>query len=288
MTLLDETTTDETPERFLAARGTILARFDQRTQDSGNVSYGVSSSGRQFFVKTAGSPASASLLNHQERVRWLHNAARLSNVLRHHALPRLLNLVESPHGPMLVYDWVPGELVGVPSTRRMDPSSSFARFKALPLDDLCTALTSVFDVHDRLCSHGWVASDFYDGAMIYDFRTHRLWLVDLDMYRDGPFSNEMGRMFGSTRFMAPEEFELGARIDQATTVFTMGRCIQVFLLERAAGRDAPRLEPVLDVAERACASLPCDRWSSLHEFCTAWYSATNCSLDGGSPTMRCT
>lgn len=36
-------------------------------------------------------------------------------------------------------------------------------------------------------------------------------------------------MFGSTRFMAPEEFVVGARIDQRTTVFTMGRTALQFL-----------------------------------------------------------
>ena len=35
-------------------------------------------------------------------------------------------------------------------------------------------------------------------------------VVDLDHYQLGAFSNEMGRMFGSSRFMAPEEFELPA------------------------------------------------------------------------------
>lgn len=46
----------------------------------------------------------------------------------------------------------------------------------------------------------------------------------------------MGRMFGSTTFMAPEEFELGAPIDQRTTVFTLGRLVRHFgirLTERA-------------------------------------------------------
>jgi hypothetical protein len=31
----------------------------------------------------------------------------------------------------------------------------------------------------------------------------------------------MGRMFGSTRFMAPEELELGALINEQTNVFAM-------------------------------------------------------------------
>jgi hypothetical protein len=38
----------------------------------------------------------------------------------------------------------------------------------------------------------------------------------------------MGRMFGSRRFMVPEEFELGAPLDQRTTVFTLGRLVRHF------------------------------------------------------------
>jgi serine/threonine-protein kinase len=37
-----------------------------------------------------------------------------------------------------------------------------------------------------------------------------------------PYVNEMGRMWGSTRFMSPEEFTLGAYIDEVTNVYAMG------------------------------------------------------------------
>jgi serine/threonine protein kinase, bacterial len=32
----------------------------------------------------------------------------------------------------------------------------------------------------------------------------------------------MGRLWGSSRFMSPEEFGLGAKIDERTNVFNMG------------------------------------------------------------------
>ena len=55
----------------------------------------------------------------------------------------------------------------------------------------------------------------------------------------------MGRMFGSSRFMAHEEFERGARIDERTTVFTMGRTAAVLLsdgtLERRPFRGSDAL-----------------------------------------------
>ena len=50
-----------------------------------------------------------------------------------------------------------------------------------------------------------------------------MWLVDLDEYRQGPFTVEVDRLPGSDRYMAPEEWERGATIDERTTVFNLGR-----------------------------------------------------------------
>lgn len=63
----------------------------------------------------------------------------------------------------------------------------------------------------------------YDGCLLYDFTTKRLAVFDLDHYRQGPYENTVGRVFGSTRFMAPEEFERGRVIDERTTVFALAR-----------------------------------------------------------------
>ena len=288
MSLLDASETPDSPEAFLAQLGDICARFDEKTQDSGNVSYGIRVEGTRYFVKTAGAPTSQAFLAHEQRVSWLRNAIRLSEAVQDPSVPHLLNVIESPHGPLLVYNWVPGELVGVPRERRSDPQSAFQRFKRLALWELAEALTSVFRVHAALAARGWIASDFYDGAMMYEFETHRLSLVDLDMYRSAPFTNDMGRMFGSTRFMAPEEFERGATIDDRTTVFTMGRCIQVFLNRELRERDSRAHQGFLNVAERACQAKPGDRWSSTKEFYSAWLQAKVHLDPAGGPTPRCT
>ncbi|WP_437812662.1 serine/threonine protein kinase [Sorangium sp. So ce1078] len=280
MQLLEASKTAHTPDRFLADVGEIFAMFDERTQDSGNVSYGVETEAGRFFVKTAGAPASKAFLSHEARVFWLRNAVRLSALLQDPALCRLRNVVESAHGPMLVYDWASGELIGAPRERRGDPTSAFVRFKHLPLPELTTALTSVFRFHAALCARGWIASDFYDGAMMYDFGLHEIKLMDLDLYREGPFVNDMGRMFGSTRFMAPEEFVLGARIDESTTVFTMGRCIRVFLADRLEQGSPGAPSAILSVAERACRERREARWSSMREFLDEWLRAVALSVTG--------
>ena len=273
MELLEASSTPDTPADFLARVGQVFVTFDARTQDSGNVSYGVRTIRGTFFVKTAGAPSVEASLPHARRVSWLRNAVRLNGAVQDPALCVLRHVVESSHGPLLVYDWVSGELVRTVSAARTDPASAFMRFKALPLATLSRALSAVFRVHSQLCARGWVACDFYDGALMYDFASQELKLIDLDMYREGPFINDRGRMFGSDRFMAPEEFELGARIDEKTTIFTMGRCIAVFLGERDPRANPAALLDMLEVGKRACQAEPEQRWSSMGEFYEAWLAA---------------
>jgi len=273
--ILDIQTTAQRPDDFLRSVGRVFAVFDERTQDSGNVSYGVFAGAQRLFVKTAGIPNDPkAFLSHRRRVALLKNAVSFRRRVEHHSLPKLLNVIESPLGPMLVYEWVPGELIGVERSQRTNPTSSFQRFRALPTARLLGALDVVFDFHRRVAELGWVAVDFYDGAMIYDFRDQSLHLIDLDLYRDQPFTNDMGRMFGSTRFMAPEEFERGARIDEVTNVFTMGRVMAVFLSDGALDLTPFRGgKPLYDVMVQACRPERNERFPSMKAFHAAWLTA---------------
>ncbi len=308
--LLDRDAVDAPAGPYLASVGSVFARFDRTTQDSGNVAYGVRIGAERFFVKTAGAPhdGPGPALGHAERVALLRNAARLwgsgagarafgpltsggagpgltevppamgptpagtgRRGCPHPVLPRLLRVIESPHGPWLVYEWVEGELLGVPRARREDPDSAFARFRRLPAATVAGCLDAIIDLHVRLAAGGWVSVDFYDGCLIYDFATGRLWVVDLDMYHPGPFVNGMGRMFGSRRFMAPEEFERGARIDERTTVFRMGRTALVLLSGGSLDPGAFRGSGVRFAAvARACDPDPARRFAAVAAFQEAW------------------
>ena len=71
-------------------------------------------------------------------------------------------------------------------------------------------------------SYTHLAIDFYDGSVIYDFESKKTTICDVDLFRKKPFINDMGRLWGSSRFMSPEEFKLGAEIDEITNVYTAG------------------------------------------------------------------
>ena len=271
---------DEEPDAYVRRHGTVLAEFGHLTQDSGNVSWLVEVAGRRLFVKTAGRDAppppggTVPYFDHAGRVALLRNAVDLAESCRHPALPRLLNVVESPSGPALVYEAAAGELVGVPRVARDDPRSSYQRFAHLDADRLLGVFDDLIDLHAALAAEGWVACDLYDGCLIVDFASGSLTVVDLDTYRRGPSVNDMGRMFGATRFMAPEEFELGAVLDERTTVFTLGRLVWHFatrLTERA--EDFCGSSDLAHVVQRACRPTPSQRQPDVAALAGAWWSA---------------
>lgn len=216
--LLNVHHTELTADEFVHKAGHIFAVFDERTQDSGNVSYGVRIHDERFFVKTPGRrDGPTGSRSFDARVAVLRNAVTLYQTISHPAVPVLLNGVECADGPALIREWVDGELLGAPRWKRSDPESAFSRFRRLPAPQILAALDTVMDLHCHLVHAGWIAVDFYDGSLIYNFASGALYVIDLDHYHHGPFRNRWGRMFGSTRFMAPEEFELGAEINERTT-----------------------------------------------------------------------
>lgn len=273
--LLDVQCIEQTPDVYLNAVGSVFAVFDERSQDSGNISYGVQTAQGRYFVKTAGHPDDPNpFLSHSERVSLLRNAIRLRRSCDHRTLPSLYQVIESPKGPLLVYQWVAGELIRADAAVRNNPQSTFQRFRRLPSHEIIRALDLVYGLHHQLAQLGWIAVDFYDGCLIYNFDRRELHVVDLDHYSKAPFINGLERMFGSSRFMAPEEFERGARIDERTTVFTMGRTAAVLLSDGTLGRCSFRGSDALyEVVRHACHDDREKRYDSVATFFDAWEDA---------------
>jgi serine/threonine-protein kinase len=249
---------DVPPATYLDQLGTIFTRFD--TQDSGNIAYGVQTDDARYFVKTAGDPSyTRPYLDFDGRVALLRTAAELAASVTHHTMPTLHTVIESPTGPLLVYEWRDGDLLHDPPARE--------RFRALPTEEILAALGDLYELHVALDSAGWVEGDFYDGALLYDFAARRLTAIDLDTYHRGPYRNTMGRMFGSERFMAPEELTLGAPVDSRTTAYVMARTALVLLPE-----PPPALHTVLLEATTA-------RFPSYQAFYDRWLTASSTTAD---------
>ena len=272
------------PASAYVARHSQVEREFSLTQDSGNVSWIVEAPEGRLFIKTAGTDAPplpdapTPYFDHSGRVRLLRNAFDLARSCDHPALPALLNVIETPTGPMLVYRAAPGEHIGG-QAHRVPPADSVPSRIGLPRfapagHGAAAFFDTLIDLHRVLAGLGWVACDLYDGCLIVDFDTLSLHVVDLDTYRRGPSRNDVGRMFGSRRFMAPEEFELGAPLDQRTTVFTLGLLVRHFttrLTEDIGYFDGP--DGLAAVVAQAVEPAPEDRFPTVAAFASAWQSA---------------
>jgi serine/threonine-protein kinase len=231
--------------------------FDQ--QDSGCVSYGVHAAGRRWFVKVArGVEGEASLAN----------ALRLHEVVRHPAIVRPLRALRAG-GLALVYPWVEGRVLNHATSAGSDRRALEA-FRRLPTAARLAAIGAVLDAQVSVAAQGFVAVDFYDGCLLYDFRHDSMHLIDLDEYRQDPFTLAAERLPGSLRYMAPEEFRRGATIDQRTNVFSLGRMIHQ-LLDSADGWSGTAAQA--EVVRTATEVRPEHRFASVSDLLAAWRAA---------------
>jgi len=258
-------------ESFLNGVGSIFCSF--RWQDSGCTSFGVACGGERLFVKYSDQP---------HGIESLRRAEVLYGQVQHPALADLHNVIATDQGLALVFEWLPGEVLYDYVTHRgqqgrNNPGSPHYRFRNLPVEKILSTLDSIFDVHLLLAERGFIAVDFYDGCIMYDFETDRTFLMDLDEYRLGPFTVEDDRLPGSRRYMAPEEFVQGSLIDQVTNVYTLGRTAVELLGSGSLGKLRGD-EAIMAVIKRAVEPERAQRYSSVWEFVNAWNDAVSQSI----------
>lgn len=244
-------------EPYLRTVGKVFRAF--REQDSGCVSYGVQlPDGERWFVKEATTSAAQASLDSA----WAFHRA-----VRHPAIvPQLHRIAVTDSGrTAAVMPWHDGESLYGPAR---------ARFRALPLASVLRAVDRVLDAHLAVEAAGLVAVDLYDGAFLYDFGADVLHLIDLDEYRPGPFVLQDDRLPGSARFMAPEEWHRGARIDIRTTVYALARTARLLLDAGEDERAWRGTAAQLAVLERATRTDPAERHAGVREFTDAWRAAT--------------
>lgn len=261
--LLDVAEIDTDIEAHLKEISKITYRFP--VHDSRCQSFGVKVNSERWFVKYSNRP---------QAITWLKQAVRFHAAVQHKALPQLHNAFTTSEGFALVYDWVDGE--SLRPERELNPGEMYPRdrFCALPASEIVAALNVIYDVHIVIEKRGFIAEDFYDGCIIYNFEKKRIHLYDFDHYHPAPFINDRGRLYGSLRFMAPEEFQKGERIDERTNVFMLGRTAFVLLANSSDSRDDWKgNEAMWEVAKKATNTDRRLRHQSVQEFVSAWHAA---------------
>ncbi|MDD4124853.1 MAG: phosphotransferase [Eubacteriales bacterium] len=248
---------------FLDRYGKVFKIFDD--QDSGNICFGTEKDGKRYFIKFAGAPAERYNGDIRTAVDRLKNAVRVYTDLAHPCLIKLIKAEEIGGGFAAVFEWADGDCMG-----RMYPESHRA-FMALPVEERLKAFDDILSFHEYVNGCGYVAVDFYDGSIMYDFKNHKTIICDIDYYVKKPYINPIGRMWGSSRFMSPEEFIKGEAIDEVTNVYTMGAT--AFALFADYKRDAAGWTLSANkysAAVKAVSGNRSERQNSIKQFTEEW------------------
>lgn len=252
---------------FLRRYGRVFKVLDD--QDSGNICFGTEKDGQRYFVKFAGAPTARCPGAPEEAVARLKASAPVYRDLRHPNLIRLIEAGEMGGGFAMVFEWAEGDCMG-----RMYPQEH-ERFMGLPLEARLDVFGRVLDFLEYVHSQGYLAVDFYDGSIMYDFESGRTTVCDVDFFMRKPCVNTMGRMWGSSIFMSPEEFQLGAELDEATNVYTAGAMAFALLSARQGSysrrrEDWPLGDELFGLISRAVMEDRRERPQSIRELRGSW------------------
>lgn len=258
----------ETDLRWLQRYGRVFRVMDFST--SGNLCFGVEGPYGRLFIKYAGAWTLNGPGRPEEAVRTLREAMPLYG-REHPALTRLLAHGAAGDGYAAIFRWAEGQAL---RTTPPDPKV-YERLRHIQPLRALKMLDGVYDLHAALAEDGYIAVDFHDGNLLIDFERDEALVCDIDLYRKKPAVNDRGRMPGSARFMAPEEFTLGAPLNESTTVYAMGALAFAFFGDPEEKGDAGWFgpAPLLPVARKAVAEKPLGRYATLQTFLKAWREA---------------
>ncbi|WP_312476592.1 serine/threonine protein kinase [Neobacillus sp.] len=261
---------------WLKNLGDVFCVFDQ--QDSGNISFGLESNNKKFFVKYAGAKPIEFSGNSKDAIDRLIEAIPVYKKLEHPHLIKLIDHFFIENGYAAVFEWFEGECLHSHwsfggKAKYTHPESPFYRYKNLEIEKRLKTLDTIFSFHTYVESQGFVAVDFYDGSVLYDFKNNETKICDIDFYRKSPSVNDLGEHFwGANRTKSPEEYELASPIDSITNVFNMG-AIAFGLLGGEMDHSFSKWEAcqkLYNVAIRAVEKDRDKRYSTIKAFYEAW------------------
>ena len=260
---------------FMTKYGKVFKVFDE--QCSGNISFGVQNGENKYFVKFAGAPKENYIANRDSgavdaasAIRQLKAAVPLYSELEHPTLIKFVLAEDIGGGYAAIFEWT--DATGI------EPKSSpnYMRFMQMPTEKKIKAFEDIMAFFAHVAAKGYVALDFYDGSIMYDYEKEKVIICDIDLYQKSPFQN-VGNLgiVGSARYVSPEECLEDEIIDEITNVYTIGATAFALF---AYGDRSPKAwtldKKLYDVAKKAVSDERNERQQSIEQLTNEWNAAT--------------
>lgn len=276
---------------WLKSFGKVFAVFAQN--DSGNISFGVDNGEDKYFIKVAGLKTIESIRTQQEAIAALKAAMPIYEDINHKNLIKLVKHYTLDEIYIAVFKWTDGDCLFdhwnfekyYKNPQIVPPAK---RFKQLPISKRIESADVLFSFLDTVSKNGYVAVDFYDGSIMYDFLRDTTTICDIDFFRKNPTFNDMGvDYWGTKRLKSPEEYIYGVVINEATNVFALGALLfdsffgnytdaevrqryKMNAFTPCSFENWELSKACYDVALKSVAIERSERYASIDEFYTAW------------------
>ncbi len=217
---------------WLKKYGTAFWAVDET--GSGCIGIGMENAGKRYFCKIAGVNTIEAEVSPKESIETLKEAVHLYYELSHPNLVQIIEEYDYGQFYLVVFEWVEAECLFAhwdfeKYQRDAMLKSPKERFRQLSVDKKLKTVDVLFSFLQNVNKKGYVAVDFYDGSIMYDFSTDKTTICDIDLFRKAPVINDKGQeWFGTKRLKAPEEYKKGSVIDEQTNIFTLGALIFEF------------------------------------------------------------
>lgn len=197
---------------------------------SGCISFGIEKDNKKYFFKIAGAKTVEAEISEEESIKLLKDAVIKYQVIKHDNLIKYVDSFEYKEFFVVIYEFAEGECLfdhwNFDRYKKTKEITPLMKFKSLSIEKRLNVAEKLFSFFETFIDCGYVAVDFYDSSIMYDFENDEVTFCDIDLFRKVPTINDLGKeYFGTKRLKAPEENELGAAIDELTSEFTLGAII---------------------------------------------------------------
>jgi RIO-like serine/threonine protein kinase len=62
----------------------------------------------------------------------------------------------------------------------------------MPVENKMQVFEDIMEFHAHVAAKGYVAIDFYDGSILYDYDNEKVIICDIDFYQKSPYVGDMG------------------------------------------------------------------------------------------------
>lgn len=280
---------------WLSNYGKVFSCIDQT--GSGCINFGVKGKDKKYFIKIAGAKTLYAEISQQESIDLLKSAVDNYKHIKHDNLIKLVDSFNKGEFFVAIFEWVDGECLFDhwnfdKYEQNPDLITPAQKFKKLDIHKKLNVIDKLFSFFIAVKNAKYVAVDFYDSSIIYNFDTDEVSFCDIDLFRKMPTYNDLGKdYFGTKRLKAPEENEIGAVIDEKTNQFTLGAIIFDMLSDRdeenikqryEVGNFIPPKKEQFNLGQNLYKTLlkstnlnRDNRYNSLEEFCQEWQKELN-------------